>query len=278
MKRYSIRSIDGSSLTIYTIESNPDLQVIWVHGITSDMDTMQAGAYELGRSGLKAEHLFPVMRGYESSSGLIHTPERNRLIDDLEAVLLNAQGKRLIIAGHSMGCGTILRMIEQRGWPGQVMHIVLLAPFIHPALPVYQKGNEESDDGMYRLYMKRAAAAGILDRTGLNLLKRLPVIDIPSRLVPYDPYSDVVKKSISYEYMMGRFVEKPASIKQFPWKRISVLIGSEDEIIAAQTLQTFLHKEAGVRVLTAPAENHNSLLTSSYVSELFQQITLKKPF
>ncbi|WP_444684276.1 alpha/beta fold hydrolase [Alkalicoccus luteus] len=270
MNRYIIKTTDKNDLTLYTIERNPDIQVIWVHGITSDLDTMQAGALELGRAGWNAAHFFPVLRGYEGKDSLIHTPNRNRLIEDLAEVMRHTKGKRLILAGHSMGCGTILRLIEQHGWPASVIHLVLLAPFLHPTLPVYQNGNDESDDGMYRLYMKRAAAAGILDRTGLNLLRRMPVIDIPSRLEPFNPYSEVIKKSITYEYMMGRFIEKPAALKQLPWEKISVLIGSDDEIIAAKELKLYLQKEAGVLIRTAPAENHNSLLTSSYVTEVFQ--------
>lgn len=253
---------DGYSIPYYewTSGKKSGTVVLGIHGITPDLDQWGKLASNLV-AGMAVEVHIPVLRGYKPNQKRKgHLSVMEQYDTDLKELIeeLEQEYDRVIVVGHSAGCGNVLRGLFYQDLSAKAL---LLAPFIHPEMKVFkskEKSQKDANSG-YELYQGRAMFAHILSKMGVKVAESCSVVQVPLREKPLLKDSPVIHFRLSYRMMMGRFLAPDLASRFIEDQNIPIIIGDQDEVIDAEKLADLLSNSAKDNVHRIEGVNHNDL-------------------
>ncbi|AOM82223.1 alpha/beta hydrolase [Salisediminibacterium beveridgei] len=266
---------DGYTVPYYEWESpdQADVVVLGIHGITPDLDEWMKLAGHVTESGPVDVHL-PVLRGYKpNKKNRGDIPLQEQYDQDLSEMIteLNQEYERVIVMGHSAGCGNVMRLLNRQT---DAFEPLLLAPFIHPEMKVFREQEKTENDPSYKIFNARAVAAHTLTRFRLRFAERIPVVRIPLREQPLYTDSEIHPFTLSYRLMMGRFLDPAYSKPLFSKHTIPIIIGEHDEVIDAEKLTKYVSEVDQDQITVIPGADHNSIFhDQASLAEIIQLLS-----
>ncbi|MFG6148767.1 alpha/beta hydrolase [Halobacillus sp. B23F22_1] len=240
---------------------------IMIHGVTAEVDHHEemAVTYQAG-----GDTFLPILRGYDNhpKGDLDYIGQYDDDLFDFIHFVRKQGFTEIILAGHSMGCANLLRLIHKNIHAAD--SYVFFAPYFHPRLPVYQDdANDQFKPGThvgYKVYSKKAALLNVLQKTGINWWNNRTVAIIP------DEFNREADVHLTFRLLISRFLE-PLSNDKMPEKMIT-FVGADDEVIVPSNLQDWHEKMFKQKVMIIPEEDHNHLLHSKIVHQQLAEFLL----
>jgi pimeloyl-ACP methyl ester carboxylesterase len=170
LARAAIGTRDGQ--TLFTLDKGAGRPVVFIHGWTLSSAIWAAQADWLASNGLRV--VAYDRRGHGQSSKPASGYDYDTLVADLATLMERLDLKDVVLVGHSMGAGEVVRYLARHG-TGRVGRVVLVAP-----TTPYQLKTDDNPQGVDRAIYDRIVAALQADRTaylatgGPNFLGRDP--------------------------------------------------------------------------------------------------------
>lgn len=263
-ERTSYTARDGSRLDYRYYSSHSDTALILLHGISQDGQYLHSLGKFISQNHL-AQVYIPDLRGYG-----IHPQRRGdcdyigQIEDDLADLITHIRKEKLyaqmILAGHSMGGGTVIRCAA-----GRYSHLfdsyLLLAPAVSPNAPMnYPK---EESTNLIGVALPRIIGLTILNQMGIKLFNHLTVL---VKNKEEETTHGIESRKISYRLALSRMpnMKFERDLKALN-KPTLVLIGEDDEEFKAEEYAPLFQKynDAEVRVLPHGL-THDSIILSEY--------------
>lgn len=259
---------DGKKLIAQKYAKQSTATVLLLHGVLSGSYLMNKTA-GLIRDAADAEVIALDLRGHGQSEG---KPGDVDFIDqyayDLEDVIKSIHASKpagkIILAGHSLGGGIILRHALLQG-STDVDGYILLAPLLgqnSPTIPQEQEySNTDSSEPFMKIHISRIIGLKMLNSIGNHQHDSLPVLffNVPE-LSPIKNYSYRANESMSPEdYKSGlQAVKKP----------LIVCVGSADEAFSAAEFEKAVSKNSKGETFMIESETHNGIRHNTEVMKI----------
>ncbi|GGF09961.1 hypothetical protein GCM10010954_05580 [Halobacillus andaensis] len=266
-KRYAARDFSSLPYVHFKNEGHTNNRAfIMIHGVTAEVDHHEemARTYHAG-----GDIFLPILRGYDNNHPKGDLDYIGQYDDDLFDFIhfVRKQGfTEIILAGHSMGCANLLRLIHKN--KDAADGYVFFAPYFHPGLPVYQDdANEQfkpSTDVDYKVYSKKATLLAVLQKMGINRWNGQTVAIIP------DEFNQGSLVHLTFRLLISRFLETMPN-DEMP-ERFMTFIGEDDEVIVSSKLQEWHEKTFKQKVMIIPGEDHNHLLHNETVHQQLDKL------
>ena len=249
---------DGKKIFAFKYPSNAPTTIIFLHGVASS-------AYLYNRtSGLLQEatqaEIYAIdLRGHGKSEGKPGDVEYiNQYADDLtdiiQAIRKEKPNGKIILAGHSMGGGVVLRSVMNKGIL-DVDGILLFAPLIGHNSPAISQGETnavEDAEPFLKIHIPRIIGLKMLNEIGNHQQDSLPVLffNLPET-IPLRKYSYRANASMTPDdYQEGlQAIKSP----------LLVLVGSDDEAFNAEILQKAILENSKGEVKIIQNATHNGV-------------------
>ncbi|WP_412985685.1 alpha/beta hydrolase [Pontimicrobium sp. IMCC45349] len=251
-KKFDMR--DGKKLFSYVYENESKVTTILLHGILSNSYLMNKTAGLLKET-TNSEVIALDFRGHGQSDGKPGDVEYiNQYADDLEDVISTIKkekpNQKIILAGHSMGGGIILRYAMKENTP-QIDGYLLFAPYLGVNSPTIKEQKSE-EDTFLKLHINRIIGLKMLNAIGDTTYNNLPVLffNLPGEM-PITKYSFRANESMSpLDYKKGlNAINKP----------LLVVVGSEDEAFDATKFTSAVTNNSKGKVAIIEGESHNGV-------------------
>ncbi len=239
-RRFTMR--DGTALAAHSFAGRAETTIVLVHGILGSSLEMNRPAGLL-REATGATLVALDLRGHGASGG---APGDISYIGQYEDDLADVVGRlraerphgRVILAGHSMGGGIILRYATRPGAP-PVDGYLLFAPYLGAKSPTTPQESRPGEEAFLRLHLPRTLGLVLWNEVGITGFNGLHTLffNLPKEL-PLTSYS--------YRAMVGNAPEDhaPALLAiAASGKPLLVLVGSQDEAFKADQYETALGPE-----------------------------------
>ena len=260
MKKFSVR--DKSIINAYWLPSKSNETIIFVHGLKSDASKYLKTSYFL-QLATQAEIYAIDLRGHGNSTGKPGDVKYiNQYSDDLADIIssikMKTPGKKIILAGHSMGGGIILRYALGK-YKIKVDGYLLFAPHIghnSPAMAQSKSISKDTTEPFMQLNIQRIIGLKVLNELNQHEQDGLPVLffNLPAH-APLNQYSYRANMSMAPEdYIDGLKAVKAPML---------VLIGDNDEAFnAEQTKKAVTDNSKGETIIIEGA-THNGIRHSA---------------
>ncbi|WP_241657120.1 alpha/beta hydrolase [Halobacillus salinus] len=230
---------------------------IMIHGITAELEHHKEMVDALQ---VNADLFLPILRGYDRLNKRGDLDYFAQYDDDLLDFIHYVEKlgyDRIVLAGHSMGCANILRLLKNN--PEVVDRILFISPFFHPTLPVYRDDATEQfkpeTDVHYTVYSKKAGLLMTLYKLNIPHFSHKTVAEIP------DEFDAQGVLSLSFRLLASRFLEKlPPDLFEGYSDRIKTLVGADDEVVDAEALASWYKDSFDLEVEIIPDTDHNRIL------------------
>ncbi|MCA0968976.1 alpha/beta hydrolase [Halobacillus litoralis] len=240
--------------------------LIMIHGITAELEHHKKLSSALQ---MDADVFLPVLRGYDRLNKRGDLDYFGQYDDDLLDFIhyIQKQGyDTVILAGHSMGCANILRLIHHQ--PQAADYYLFLSPFFHPTLPVYRDDATDQfkpeTDVDYTVYSKKAMLLMTLHKFNLSQFSHKTVAEIP------DEFEGHGKLSLSFRLLASRFLEKlPENPFEGMESRVMTILGDQDEVIRPEAFLQWYEEAFHQKALLIQNTDHNHIL---HDEEMHQEI------
>ncbi|MCP3030771.1 alpha/beta hydrolase [Halobacillus sp. A1] len=264
-KKYVTRDFTHLHYAHFSKPSNAEHRAfIMIHGVTAEVDHHKelAASYHAG-----GDVFLPILRGYDSENergDLSYLGQYDEDLMDFIHYVRNKGFSEIILAGHSMGCANILRLINNNKTLADFY--VFIAPYFHPRLPVYQ--NDANDqfkpetDVDFEVYSKKATALAVLHRLGLNFWDKSTVA-----LIPDEFGAEGGTLELTFRLIMSRFLEKVPENLLKEKDNFITFVGEKDEVILPEKLKKWHQEQFQKEVILIPGEDHNHILHHSTVHD-----------
>lgn len=253
-RKFTMR--DGKKLSSYTYERESKTTIVLLHGILSSAYLMNKTAGLL-RDASTSQIIALDFRGHGQSEGAPGDVDYiNQYVDDLEDVILTIKkedpNQKIILAGHSMGGGIILRYAMKENKP-PIDGYLLLAPHLGSNTPTIKVVNPENeDDSFIKLHINRIIGLKMMNAIGETKYNSLPVLffNLPEAM-PITTYSYRANESMyPLDYKKGlSAIDKP----------LLVIVGSEDEAFDASKFTSAITENSTGEVYVVENESHNGI-------------------
>ncbi len=227
-RKFAMR--DGKELFAFTYARESNTTVILLHGVLSGAYMMNKTA-GLIREATNSEVIAIDLRGHGQSEGTPGDVDyidqyADDLSDVISAVRKEKPNQRIILAGHSMGGGIVLRYAMKKD-ASTVDGYLLLAPHLGKNAPtIREEEPAEGEAEFLKIHIERIIGLEMLNTNGETDYNHLPVLffNLPAE-IPLRNYSYRANESISPEdYKKGlNAIHKP----------LLVVVGSLDEAFDA---------------------------------------------
>lgn len=249
---------DGRKLQAYLYPAkSASTMILFLHGVGTKARPYNRMAGML-RTATKAEVWTLDLRGHGNSEGRPGDVDHmNQYAEDVAGILgaLKKQfpKKRLILAGHSMGCGVALRTAMLKKAP--VDGYIFLAPLIghdSPALPTAEESQKLPAQDQVAIHFPRIIGLKMLDELGQHQYDSLPVLWFagPPTVGPR-AYSYRANMSMAPDsYQMGlKALNAP----------MLMLVGTNDEAFNAVRLKDAVSSTPNTKAVLIPGATHNDI-------------------
>lgn len=261
---------DGKKLTASHFKSDSKTTVILVHGVLSGSFTMNKSA-GLIREAMNAEVLAIDLRGHGNSEG---KPGDVDFIDqyaaDLSEIVKKIRAEKpkgkIILAGHSMGGGIILRYAMRKDF-STVEGYLLFAPLLGqdaPTIPQADATKRSDEEPFLKIHIQRIIGLKMLNSVNDHRYDNLPVLffNLPLES-PIKSYSYRANESMSpASYKDGlKAVDKP----------LIVLVGSKDEAFVASAFEKAIKENGLGDVFVLNGISHNGIRQNPEAMKLIKK-------
>ena len=252
----SIEMRDGTRLFAQRYGDNTDTVVIWLHGITSESGDMAKGAKAFSEQ-TDTTVITPDLRGHAKSGGesydVDYIGQHEHDLDDLMRWSIKSLGAQtVILAGHSMGGGIVLRhaLLENKQQPAGYL---LLAPSFGEA-PTQRQGDSTDTSAYVHFNNKRLIGLILLNIVGIRWLDHLPVL--------YFNESTGVS-DYSYRAVLSGQPIRPDTADialQKVAAPLLVVVGENDAIFLADQYADFVSTNSDGKTVVIPELDHNQVV------------------
>ena len=236
----------------YAHSSNKTLLLL--HGVLSSSYTYNKTAGLL-RDNLQAEVIAFDLRGHGQSGGMPgDVSNLNQYAEDLDDVIksikLTEPDKVILLAGHSMGGGIVLRHAES--FPGtKVEGYILFAPNLGPDSPTTSK-ELDLKNNFVKIHLSRGLGLRLLNELGIHSYDSLKVVF-------YNLPDQMPVRSYSYRSMVaGVPVDYRISLKAIN-QPLLILAGSNDEAFLAKEYPKVIQAYSSGECFIIKGETHNGI-------------------
>ena len=252
-QKFSMR--DGKKLFSYVYKNESKVIIVLLHGILSSSYLMNKTAGLL-KEATNSEVVALDFRGHGQSEGKPGDVDYiNQYVDDLEDVILAIKkekpNQKIILAGHSMGGGIILRYAMKETNP-KINGYLLFAPHLGVNSPTVKTTNSDEEETFIKLHMNRIIGLKMMNAIGDTTHNSLPVLffNLP-KTMPVTKYSYRANESmLPLDYKEGlNAINKP----------LLVVVGSKDETFDAAKFTSAVTKNSKGRVVIVEDETHNGV-------------------
>ncbi len=266
---------DNRKLFAYKFSKKSPNTIILLHGVGSSAYLYNRTAGLLQQS--TQSDVFAIdMRGHGQSEGKAGDVDYiNQYADDLADIIAVIRKEKpngkIIIAGHSMGGGVILRY-EMEKHKEKIDGILLFAPLIghnSPAIPQGSPIENDTIEPFMKIHFARIIGLKMLNEINQHQHDSLPVLFFNlSESMPLRKYTFRANMSMAPEnYIDGLKAVKVPML---------VLIGSKDEAFMPETLKKaiIVNSKGEVRIIEGATHNgvrHNSL-SFGFINEWFSKL------
>jgi pimeloyl-ACP methyl ester carboxylesterase len=247
---------DGKQLFSYAYKSESKTTIILLHGVLSSAYLMNKTAGLL-KEATNSEVIALDFRGHGQSEGIPGDVEYiNQYVDDLSDTVLAIKkekpNQKIILAGHSMGGGIILRYAMEKEAP-IIDGYLLIAPHLGTNSPTLKKEDlTTEEDSFIKLHMNRIIGLKMMNAIGETKYNNLPVLffNLPETM-PITKYSYRASESMSpLDYKKGlKAIAKP----------LLVIVGNEDEAFDANKFISAVTQNSKGEVFLIENETHNGV-------------------
>jgi alpha-beta hydrolase superfamily lysophospholipase len=247
---------DGKQLFSYKYENESNTTIILLHGVLSSAFLMNKTSGLL-REATNSEVIALDFRGHGQSEG---TPGDidyfDQYVDDLADVIAEIKNEKpqqkIILAGHSMGGGIILRYAIKNDIP-LVDGYLLFAPHLGVNAPTNREEElATNEEPFLKIHINRIIGLKMLNAIGNTEYNNLPVLffNLPATM-PITKYSYRANESMSpVDYKEGlNAINKP----------LLVVIGSNDEAFDANKFTSAVTENSNGEVYVIENETHSGI-------------------
>lgn len=249
---------DGAWLAYHHVPTDSDRVVIVVHGASAHGRLYAPLARFLAHRGL-AHAYVPTLRGHHLSGGRPGDVDHaSQLEDDLADLIARIRREspraRIVLAGHSMGAGLVLRFA--RGpHAGLVEGYLLLAPYLGPFAPTVRAGGA---GGWVRVRRGRALGLAALNSLGIRAWNSATLLefDLP---MPIRDGTEVLRYSYRMAAAMTPGLDYRHALRSLARPAL-VLVGSQDEMFEPEAYRAAFRSAALARVQIVRQASHLGLV------------------
>ncbi len=254
------RMRDGASLAAIRFASDGPLVIVLVHGILASSAPYLGLCAELRRR-TGAEVIALDLRGHGRSEGargaVAHIDQYGEdLSDVLTALRQQKASARILVAGHSMGGGILLRYAEMHRTP-LVDGYLLFAPLLGPRAPTMTDAPPSRAEGREpaAVVWPRIVGLAMLNALHVRALNYLPVLLFHTR--PDEPRSDY-----SFAALMSMAPHDYRAAMRADGLPLLVLVGANDELFRASRFAEIVALHSHGETLVIDGQDHNSVCVS----------------
>lgn len=236
----------------YALISNKT--AILVHGVLASSYTYNKMS-GLIREALQAEVITIDLRGHGASGGIpgdISKP--NQYADDLEEIIksirLNKPNQKIILVGHSMGGGIVLRHAET--FPEtKIVGYVLFSPNLGMSSPTTSQ-KLDLNNNFVKSHLSRGLGLKMLNEYGIHQYDSLKVVfyNLPE-LMPI--------KSYSYRSMNAIYPDNLRHTLKTIESPLITVVGSKDEVFIAEEYPTVFKAYSSGNCIVIENETHSGI-------------------
>ena len=247
---------DGKQLFSYKYEKESNTTIILLHGVLSSAFLMNKTSGLL-REATNSEVIALDFRGHGQSEGAPGDIDYiNQYVDDLADVVSAIKNEKpqqnILLAGHSMGGGIILRYAMKNNAP-LVDGYLLFAPHLGVNAPTNRVEElATNEEPFMKIHINRVIGLKMLNAIGNTEYNNLPVLffNLPATM-PITKYSYRANESMSpLDYKKGlNAINKP----------LLVVIGSNDEAFDAIKYTSAVTENSNGEVFVIENETHNGI-------------------
>jgi len=259
---------DGKQLFSYTYKSESKTTIILLHGVLSSAYMMNKTAGLL-REATRSEVIALDFRGHGQSEGIPGDVDYiNQYVDDLSDVIMAVKKEKpnlkIILAGHSMGGGIILRHAMEKE-ASLVDGYLLFAPHLGVNSPTIKEEKIVSgEEPFIKLHINRIIGLKMMNAIGETKYNNLPVLffNLPETM-PVTNYSYRANESMSpLDYKKGlNAIDRP----------LLVVVGSKDEAFDANKFTSAITQNSKGEVYIIENETHNGIRHNKKTMEIVSQ-------
>lgn len=254
----------------YSANSN-DVMIL-VHGISEDCQYLHPLAEFIATENLA--HVYtPNLRGYgepASKRGDVDYigQHEDELMDLIKYIKEKHPEAKIIMAGHSAGGGTTLRMAQSK-YKKEIDRYLLLAPFVHPLAPTVPRRNPNRNG---RIKVGKLVLLYLLNTIKIRAFNHSLVYFSKK---PKEKQHGGETLALSFRLFHSRYPEKYVEAIQAIDKPALVIVGEEDEVFDASQYKALFSKYSKADTFIVPNVNHDDILsdptTFSIVKEWIQK-------
>jgi len=232
--------------------------VVLLHGVASSAYVYNRTATLL-REATQSEVYTIDLRGHGQSEGKSGDVDFiNQYANDLAEIIAiirkEKPGGKIILAGHSMGGGVILRYAMESNFD-QPDGFLLFAPLIGHNSPAFHVGSSESEsveEPFMKIHFERIIGLTMLNEINNHTSDSLPVLflNLPESM-PLRSYSFRANASMA--------PDDYAAALQSVHKPMLVLIGTDDEVFSAEAMQSAVIENSAGEVKIIDEATHNGV-------------------
>jgi alpha-beta hydrolase superfamily lysophospholipase len=254
---------DGTDLFARHYAAESDLTVLLLHGVTASSYLFDTTC-GLIRQALGAEVFALDLRGHGESDGtrgdIAYIGQyEDDVADVLAAIRTQRPTAKLILAGHSMGGGIVLRYAQKKG-PSEVDGYLLFAPhlgFNSPTAYSSQSAGDGTGEPWFKVHLMRLVGLFMLNSVGIDGFNELPIsfFNYAASDSPRSPVGRYTYRAFSsvapadYRRALAA-VDRP----------LLVLVGANDEPFSAEHFEPVVSENSEGEVILFEGLDHNSII------------------
>ncbi len=251
--KFSMR--DNLNLAANQFGGQSNTTIILIHGILSSNFTFNTTAGLLSEN-TGARVIALDLRGHGQSDGAPGDIDYiDQYLDDIEDVVASIQDETpkesIILAGHSMGGGIIMRYVleeDRRAVDGYL----LFAPALGYNSPTAKNESSESDEQFAQIHLARIIGLSMLNNVFITRWHELPVMffNLPE---------DTPLTRYSFRSLMSMSPDDPAKAFQAVSKPLLLIVGKGDQMFRVDQFEPLVKDNSDGKVLMIEDANHNSV-------------------
>lgn len=269
---------DGTTLATSWYEANSDITIVLLHGVKSNRSEMENIA-QIIQDQVGINVLSVDLRGHGNSGGTRGDIQYiGQYEDDLADIVTTLRKERpneiIIVSGHSMGGGIVMRYASRNDVPKADAYL-LFAPHLGIASPTSQPRTEQAqpmEQPTVQIHLARTIGLSILNMMNITMFNKLDTLyfNAPDNLAQPNRYS--------YRAMASSAPDDYVAALTADTLPMLVIIGENDEAFRAEEYPKVISLHTNGEVVIIPEETHDGIIQNQEVIPAIQDwlVTVKK--
>jgi alpha-beta hydrolase superfamily lysophospholipase len=173
--------------------------------------------------------------------------------DVIQQLRATRPGRRIVLAGHSMGGGISLRYALKPGLP-DVDGYLLVAPYLGPDSPTTRLEETEASAAFLQVHVPRTLGLWVLNGFGITAFNGL-------RTIFFNLPQEMPLRSYSYRASVSMAPSDCGLAFQAISQPLLVVVGSADEAFHADRYEATIRPHSAGEVVVIDGASHDGVLT-----------------